>query len=73
MEDKIKTLDEVVDEWYDDAPIIDTESDSTEVFIAMTFEQFAKDMYYENRNERRDYGEKLYDTFEDYFENNKSF
>ena len=22
----------------------------------MTFEQFAKDMYYENRNERRDYG-----------------
>ena len=39
----------------------------------MTFEQFARDMYYENRNERREYGEKLYDTFEDYFENNKSF
>ena len=31
MEDKIKTVDEVVDEWYDEAPIIDTESDSTEV------------------------------------------
>ena len=29
MEDKIKTVDEVVDEWYDEAPIIDTESDST--------------------------------------------
>ena len=39
----------------------------------MTFEQFAKDMYYENRNERREYGEKLYDTFEEYFESNKSF
>ena len=39
----------------------------------MTFEQFARDMYYENRNERREYGEKLYDTFEDCFENNKSF
>ena len=32
MEDKIKTIDEVVDEWYDEAPIIDTESDSTEVY-----------------------------------------
>ena len=39
----------------------------------MTFKQFAKDMYYENINERREYGEKLYDTFEEYLENNKSF
>tara|TARA_R100001509_G_scaffold77476_1_gene43358 strand:- start:67 stop:219 length:153 start_codon:yes stop_codon:yes gene_type:complete len=39
----------------------------------MTFKQFAKEMYYENRNERREYGEKLYDTFEEYLESNKSF
>jgi hypothetical protein len=39
----------------------------------MTFKQFAKDMYYENRNERRQHGENLYNTFEEYFENNKSF
>jgi len=32
MEDKIKTIDEVVDEWYDEAPIIDTDHDSIEVY-----------------------------------------
>jgi hypothetical protein len=39
----------------------------------MTFKQFAKDMYYENRNERRQHGENLYNNFDEYFENNKTF
>ena len=30
--DRVKTLDEIVDEWYDQAPIIDLDIDSFEVY-----------------------------------------
>jgi len=30
--ERVKTFDEIVDEWYDNAPMIDTDTDSEEVF-----------------------------------------
>jgi hypothetical protein len=30
--DRVKTFDEIVDEWYDQAPIIDLDIDSFEVY-----------------------------------------
>ena len=32
MIERVKTFDEIVDEWYDQAPIIDLDSDSFEVY-----------------------------------------
>ena len=31
--ERVKTFDEIVDEWYDQAPIIDLDTDSCEVYI----------------------------------------
>ena len=30
--ERVKTFDGIVDEWYDNAPMIDTDTDSDEVF-----------------------------------------